>query len=180
MVVIDSWSRQPAAVGAPTAEELAERVLQRLLRGGTWEGLANEIAWKAARSTGADASCLEWLPALVADALSQRIDGLEFVLERTCLSARAEYLRERPHDVGGAETAATLAADEEGMRHLGRLYVDVLEWATGLLEDRLGQSPTSRRQRRDRPPADTEIPALVADSLSLEPTRYGWPSRRAV
>jgi hypothetical protein len=169
----------PALAGAPTAEELAERALRRLLRGGTWEALANELAWEAVRSTGVELSCLEWLPGLVEARLSERVDGLEFVLEPARASAWAEHLRAWPHDRAGAETAATLAADEEAARRVSRLYLDVLEWALGLLSERLTQAPSSLRPRfpslrRERPPADPEIPALVADSLTQDRPRYGW------
>lgn len=167
----------PAATDTPSAEELAEGVLLRLLRGGTWEGLANEISWKAVRAAGADASCFEWLPGMVAAVLSERVDGLEFVLDRERDAAREQHLLERPHDVAGAETAATLAAGEEGARHVSRLYVDVLDWATAVLEERIAQAPGSRRSRRDRP--SPEIPTLVAEALAGERPRYGWPSRRA-
>src|SRR5436309_10317894 len=98
----------PAFAGVPTAEEVVEGALVRLLRGGTWEGLANEIAWEAVRSTGAEPSCLEWLAGLVGPILAERVEGVEFVLEGARDSARTEHLREWPHDVSGAETAATL------------------------------------------------------------------------
>jgi hypothetical protein len=171
----------PASGGVPTAEEVVERALMRLLRGGTWEGLANELAWEAVRSTGAESSSLEWLPGLIEANLAERVDGVEFTLERARASARAEHLREWPNDVAGAETAAALAAHEEAERRLGRLYVNVLEWAIDLLSGRLDDaSPGSGRLslRRERAPSDPEVPLLVADSLAPERTRYGWPKRR--
>ena len=170
----------PATAGAPTAEEIVEHALVRLLRGGTWEGLANEIAWEAARSTGAEPSCLEWLPGLVEANLSEWIDGVEFTLDGARASAREEHLREYPHDEAGAETAATLAAHDEADQRLGRLYVDVLEWAITLLGNRLeDRSPRTGRPtlRRERVPSDPEVPLLVADALATERPRYGWPKR---
>jgi hypothetical protein len=160
--------------GVPTAEEVVERALVRLLRGGTWEALANEIAWETVRSTGAEPSCLEWLPGLVGANLSEQVDGLEFQLEGARASARAEHLREWPHDVAGAETAAALAAHEDAERRLGGLYLDVLEWAISLLSDRLDDTSL----RREREPSDPEVPLLVADSLTgaARPS-YGWPTR---
>ncbi len=181
-VAMRDGSRLPVLPGAPTGEELAEWALRRLLRGGTWEALANELAWEAVRSTGCELSCLEWLPGLIEASLSERVDGLEFVLERARVLAWAEHLRAWPHDLAGAETAATLAADEEAAQQVSRLYLDVLEWASGLLSDRLSQAPSSLRPRlrplrRERPPADLEVPALVADGLTQERPRYGWPNR---
>lgn len=180
-VAMPEGIRLPALVGAATAEELAERALRRLLRGGTWEALANELAWEAVRSTGVELSCLEWLSGLIEAGLSERVDGLEFVLERARVSAFAEHLRAWPHDLAGAETAATLAADEEAAQQVSRLYLDVLEWALELLSDRLTQAPSSQRSRlpslrRERPPADPEVPALVADCLTQKRPRYGWPN----
>jgi hypothetical protein len=160
----------PALAGVPTAEEVVEGALVRLLRGGTWEALANEIAWEATRSTGAEPSCLEWLPGLVESTLAERVDGVEFVLEGARDSARAEHLEEWPHDLAGAETAATLAAHEEADRRLGRLYVDVLEWAVGLLDRRLEATSL----RRERVPSNPEVPEMVADSLRETRSRYGW------
>jgi hypothetical protein len=165
------------------AEASAERVLCRLLRGGTWEGLANEIAWTAVRAAGADPSDLGWLAGLVQARLSERVEGLEFVLERVRRSGSAEHLRQWPHDLAGAETAAEVAADEEGARHVSRLYVEVLEWACDLLDTRLERRPRPRRLllarlRRQPLPEVPELPTLVVNGLTLEPTRYGWPVRR--
>jgi hypothetical protein len=164
----------PALAGAPTAEEVVEGALVRLLRGGTWEGLASEIAWEAVRSTGAEPSCLEWLPGIVGATLAEQVEGVEFVLEGARAAARSEHLHEWPHDVPGAETASTLAAHEEADRRLGRLYLGVLDWAIALIEERLGDTSL----RRDRAPSDPEVPLVVADSLSDDRQRYGWPRRR--
>jgi len=163
----------PVLAGVPTAEEVVERALVRLLRGGTWEALANEIAWEAVRSTGAEPTCLEWLPGLVGTNLSERIDGLEFQLDGARAAARTEHLREWPHDVAGAETAATLAAHEDAERRLGRLYLDVLELAISILSVRLDDTSL----RREREPSDPEVPLLVADSLAGARPSYGWPKR---
>ena len=163
----------PALAGVPTAEEVVEEALARLLRGGTWEGLANEIAWEAARSTGAEPSCLEWLPGLVGATLAARVEGVEFVLEGARTTARTEHLREWPHDDAGAETAATLGAHEEADRRLSRLYLEVLEWAISLLDQRLEDTSL----RRERAPSDPEVPLVVANSLNGDRRRYGWPGR---
>ena len=172
----------PRTRDRPTAEELAARSLRRLARGGTCEGLANEIAWKAVAATGVDTSCLEWLSKLVDGALSERAEGLEFVLDREQVSAQAEHLREWPQDLAGAETAAALAAAEESARRASLVYLDVLEWAIGLLKQRRAQAPTPLRSRlpsfrRSPPSPEPEVPALVVDSLTRSPPRYGWPAR---
>jgi hypothetical protein len=173
----------PRTRDRPTAEDLADRSLRRLARGGTCEGLANEIAWKAVAATRADTSCIEWLAELVDSALSERAEGLEFALDREQVSAREEHLREWPQDLAGAETAAALAADEESSRRAGLVYLDVLEWAIGLLDRRLAEEPRPRRSRLrllGHRPAETEVelPPLVEESLVDSP-RYGWPGRHA-
>lgn len=173
----------PRTRDRPTAEELADRSLRQLARGGTCEGLANEIAWKAVAATRADTACIEWLAELVDGALSERAEGLEFVLDREQVSAREEYLREWPQDLAGAETAAALAAGDESARRAGLVYLDVLEWAIGLLDRRLAEEPRPRRSRLrllGRRPAETEVglPRLVEESLEGTP-RYGWPGRHA-
>ena len=171
----------PRTRDRPTAEELADCSLRRLARGGTCEGLANEIAWKAVAATGVDTSCLEWLSELVDGALSERAEGLEFALDREQVSARTEHLREWPQDLSGAETAAALAAAEESARRASLVYLDVLEWAIGLLDRRLAQERRPRRSRLrvlgHRPAeAEVELPPLVEESLVGTP-RYGWPDR---
>jgi hypothetical protein len=171
----------PRTRDRPTAEELADRSLRRLARGGTCEGLANEIAWKAVAATRADTACVEWLSELVDGVLSERAEGLEFVLDREQATARAEHLREWPQDLAGAETAAALAADEESARRASLVYLDVLEWAIGLLDARIAQEQRPRRSRLrllGHRPAETEVglPPVVEESLEGTP-RYGWPGR---
>jgi hypothetical protein len=171
----------PRTRDRPTAEELADRSLRRLARGGTCEGLANEIAWKAVAATRVDTACVEWLSELVDGALSERAEGLEFVLDREQAAARAEHLREWPQDVAGAETAAALAADEESARRASLVYLEVLEWAIGLLDARITQEQRPRRSRLrllgHRPAeSEVELPPLVEESLKGKP-RYGWPGQ---
>ena len=171
----------PRTRDRPTVEELADRSLRRLARGGTCEGLANEIAWKAVAATRADTACVEWLSELVDGVLSERAEGLEFALDREQADARAEHLREWPQDLAGAETAAALAACEESARRAGLVYLEVLEWAIGLLDSRIAQEPRPRRSRlrllgRRPAEADVELPPVVERSLEGAP-RYGWPGR---
>jgi hypothetical protein len=179
-VIARDRSQEPASVEAPTAEALAARALAWLLRGGTWEGLARELAWEAVRSTGVESSCLEWLPGLIEAHLSEYVDGLEFVLEPARASGRAAHLREWPHDHAGAEAAAIRAADERAAQEVSRIYLTTLQWAADLLHDRLTRAPRAARPRlralrRERPPAELEVPTLVADGLTQDRLRHGWP-----
>ena len=170
----------PRTRDRPTAEELADRSLRRLARGGTCEGLANEIAWKAVAATGVDTSCLEWLSKLVDGALSERAEGLEFVLDREQVSARAEHLREWPQDLAGAETAAALAAAEESARRAGDRLPERARVGdrAARRSDRAGATSAPVAALLGRRPAETEVelPPLVEESLAGRP-RYGWPGR---
>jgi hypothetical protein len=175
-------SQQAGSDRAATGEEIVARALRWLLRGGSWEALAREIAWEAVRSTGVEPSCLEWLASLVEARLSEYVDGLEFVVDGACVSARAEHLSEWPHDHAGAETAAIQAAGERAANEVSRMYLTTLQWAADLLSDRVARAPRSSRRRlvgirRERAPADLEVPGLVADGLTRERPRYGRPEQ---
>jgi hypothetical protein len=166
------------------AEEVAALVLRRFLRGGTWEALAREIAWEAVRSSGVEHACVDWLSKLVEARLSDRVDGFEFLIEQACLSGRRDHLRMWPGDLPGAETAAVLEGREEAAQVLSRFYLDLLDWATGVLSDRVGKARASDRQRlppprRERPPSEIEVPGLVAEELTRIRERFGWPGDRA-
>lgn len=172
--------RVSTAAEPTDTDEQAARALRRLLRGGTWEGLATEIAWEAVRASGVERRSLEWLPGLVERRLSELVDGIEFRLGRAREAGRIEHLRRWPSDLAGAETAASIAAGEEAERVVSALYLDVLQWATELLDDRLERPPRSLRPRlpslrRERQPTELEVPVFVADGLTRERRRYGWP-----
>src|SRR5437773_10571847 len=102
-------ARASELAGIPTAKELTERALRRLLRGGTIEALAREIAWAAVRSTGADASCLDWLADALEVRLADHLNRLEALVRRAGASAKADYLQCWSNDSSGAETAASCA-----------------------------------------------------------------------
>ena len=67
------------------------------------------------------------------------------------------------------------------MEQVSRIYLTTLQWAADLLTDRIIRPPRSstrprlRALRRDRPPEELEVPALVADGLLQNWPRYGWP-----
>jgi hypothetical protein len=176
-----NWTAESVFAEGPTAEDLAASAVRWLLRGGTWEAFANELAWEAVRSSGVESCCLAWLSDLIEARLAAQIDGLESVLEPARASARAEHLSEWPHDHGGADAAANLAADERAKEEVSRIYLNTLQWAVDLIDDRLGRRPRSLRPlqalRRVRPRAELEVPALVAEGLTRHHPRYGWPTR---
>src|SRR5204863_7737185 len=137
-------ARTGGAGAAPVMpREVSRRAVERLLRGGTWPGLAREIAWEAVRSSGVEPRCLDWLTGLVEGQLAARIDAL----------------------------AATAAAGATG-EALSRVYVEVLEWAVGLLDDRTAPRRTKHERprlaplRRLRARSAVEVPSLVAEDLT--------------
>ena len=140
----------------PTPRELSRRALERLLRGGTWQALAREIAWEAVRSSGVEPSCLDWLTSLVETELAGRIDRF-------------------------AQTGV-LDGTDEGAEILSAAYVEVLEWAIALLDDRAAarrtkaERPRLRPLRRLRARSEVEVPPLVAEDLTRLRDR---PPRRA-
>jgi len=158
--------------------------LRRFLRGGTWPGLAREIAWQAASAAGLEYVCVEWLTGLVEERLAADVEGLEFVIDRAREVARTKHLRLWPHDPAGGETAASIEAEEEGAQALARLYVETLEWAGALLEERLQTAgrPAARPRvpapRRTRAPAQVEPPTLISQLVEPARERFGWPRRR--
>ena len=135
----------PNGGGGASAAELSRRAVGRLLRGGTWQALAREVAWEAVRASGVEPGCLDWLTSLVEVRLAECVDGLA--------------------------AAVPSAAPEEVGEILSRAYVEVLEWATAVVDDRTAArgAPSGRPRlaplRRLRPRSDVEVPPLVADDL---------------
>jgi hypothetical protein len=173
-------ARASELAGIPTAKELTERALRRLLRGGTIEALAREMAWAAVRSTGANASSLDRLAEALELRLAEDVDRLQTLVQRAGASAKAEHLQRWASDLSGAQTAAVCAGQDEAEEALSRLYVDVLDWACDLLGKRCQKQRVSRglRQLRPaRPPAKVELPALVAEGLRRRHEPFGWPTR---
>lgn len=133
------------AASGPSAAELSRRAVGRLLRGGTWQALAREVAWQAVRASGVEPGCLDWLTSLVERRLAECVDGLA--------------------------AAVPAAAPEEASEILSRAYLEVVEWATGVLDDRTaargtaGGRPRLAPLRRLRGRADVEVPPLVAADL---------------
>lgn len=175
----DGFGSDPAG-----PEELARCALQWLLRGGTWQALARELAWTAVRSAGANYETIDWLTPLVEARLGEHVDGLEFAVDMAAVRARTEHVERWPHDLEGADTAATLDGYDEAVQRLSRLYYDELEWAVELIADRIDHGRSRRRHSpwaviRRRPPSDVDVPADVATELVRDRKPFGWPKRRA-
>jgi hypothetical protein len=126
----------PEAAALPSARELTATALRRLLRGGSYQALAREIAWRAAHGRAPGASALQSLADLLEDELATRIAAVEPLVARAAASATAQHLERWPYDVPGAELAAHWAAEGEAAQAVNRLYADVLAWARELVPER--------------------------------------------
>jgi hypothetical protein len=105
---------------------------------------------------------VEAFAALVEEQLGQRVDGIEFAVERAAVEAAEAHLERRRSDQDGARAAGAAEADDEAMRLLATAYEEVLRWAVGIDATQ---------------PLDTAaLPALVADELAGRRERYGWPA----
>jgi hypothetical protein len=154
-----------------------------MLRGGTWQGLAREIAWEAVRARGGELEWLDPLTSLVGRQLSLRVERVEPAVERSALAAAREYARAWPHDPGGAATSARLEASTEATRLLAGAYREVLEWATQVVDERIEHGAGRSFGRRfafgrRRFGNQRNVPTRIANSPIPE-ERFGWSSVEA-
>jgi hypothetical protein len=154
----------------PAPEDLARRALQWFLRGGTWQGLAREAAWTAVQAAGANYATIEWLTPLVEERLADTVDGLEYAVDIASVRARGQYVRRRPDDLEGAETAAIRDGYDAAVQRLSAHYLDAVEWAADLIAERLDSATRRKRYspfavRRRRAPVDPESSRDVASEL---------------
>jgi len=161
------------------AEELVTDGLRLLLRGGTWQALARELAWSAALATGAAYRVIDWLAPLVEARLAERVDGLEFRVDMAATSARDEHVRRWPHDHAGAETVAVWDGRRVTLEQLGVIYLDELEWAIALLSERIHRERPRRRRRptpasQASPRSNRELPRRFALEVERSREPFGW------
>jgi len=134
---------------------------------------------------GASNDDLEWLSPLVDARLAERFDNVPRVAHDAAVQAEAEHLRKRPHDREGADLLAELAAHDALIEHLSTAYMDVLDWAVGLLQERRESAHPHRRHLRRRSggqadvQATCEVPKRILDGLTLQSERPGWLDGRA-
>jgi hypothetical protein len=174
----------PDLRGRQALDEVIERALRCFLRGGTWPGIAREIAWLALRVAEPDHTSLNGLTTLVEARLAQTIDGLLPTVESVCIAASEDHLRSWPHDREGAERIALLDGYEEAIRVLSRQYVEVLEWSVTVIGERQGLNGRSGRRwprlgTSDEQFSKVELPALVVQGLRRRIAPFGWSRRDA-
>jgi hypothetical protein len=109
------------------AEEALGAAVQRLCRGGTWQALARELAWRAVTGGHRDARMVEGLAATAEAMLASAIDDALWQVERAAIEGRDGVLSRRPGDVDAALAAARLDAEEEAENLVAAAYDRVLD-----------------------------------------------------
>ncbi len=122
----------PASTGArglsaQIAEQAVAGAVRQLCRGGTWQGIARELGWRAVTAGGRDLGSLEELCAVAEARLASMIEDAVWAAEQCALRGWHEYLQARPGDEKDAMVAATLDANEEATRLIAAAYAHVLD-----------------------------------------------------
>jgi hypothetical protein len=166
--------------------DTAAAALNWLGRGQSFRALAREIAWTAVRAEDADRGDLDWLSSLVEIQLGARLDDLPAVIRADASRAEVDHRQARPHDSEGAEMLGELAAHDAAVEQLSVAYMDVLDWAVGVLQERRETAPRRfarwrRLARRQVADSSTlcEVPQRILDGLDRRSERPGWRDRRA-
>lgn len=109
------------------AEDALAGAVRRRCRGGTWQALARELAWRAVTGGLRDARRVDGLAATAETMLAVAIDEALWQVECAAIHGRDEILAERPGDVNAALTAARLDAEEEAESQVAGAYDRVLD-----------------------------------------------------
>ncbi|HWE80630.1 MAG TPA: hypothetical protein VG265_03195 [Gaiellaceae bacterium] len=117
----------PAGTSEALAEETLAGSLTKLCRGGSWQGLAREIAWRAVTGGSRDPRSVEHLSASAEAMLAELIDEALWEVERCAICAWEEHLEEHRSDTAGALAVARLDAGEEAARLVAAAYDQVLD-----------------------------------------------------
>ena len=131
-------------LNAQIAEEAVAGAVRRLCRGGSWQGIARELGWRAVTAGGRDLGSLDAVCAVAEARLASMIEDAIWASERSALQGWEEYLEARPGHEEGAVVAATLDANEEAERRVAHAYADVLD---SLVIDGKAARPDRRRLR---------------------------------
>jgi len=109
------------------AEEALAGAVRRLCRGGTWQALARELAWRAVTGGLRDARMVEGFAESAEGMLAVAIDDALWKVEHAAIEGRDGMLTRRPGDLDAALTAARLDAEEEAESLVAAAYDRVLE-----------------------------------------------------
>jgi hypothetical protein len=126
-----SSAESPQAFAERVAEEALAGALRRLCRGGSWQGIARELAWRAVTRGHRDARMVEPLAESAEAMLAPLVDQALWQVERRAAATREEYLELRPGDETGARAAARLDAGEDAERLVQEAYGEVLDTLLG-------------------------------------------------
>jgi hypothetical protein len=122
-----SLAPKPQTPSERIAEEALAEALRRLCRGGSWQGVTRELAWRAVTGGHRDPRSIEPLAETAEAMLAPLIDEALWTVERRVVESRNEFLEERPGDKSGAVAAARLDAGEEAERLVAEAYDQVLD-----------------------------------------------------
>jgi hypothetical protein len=114
-------------LSAEIAEQAVAGAVRRLCRGGTWQGVARELGWRAVTVGGCDLDSLERLSALAEARMGSLIEDAVWAVEQCALRSWYDYLQSCPGAEEDALAAARLDAGEEATRLTARAYAEVLE-----------------------------------------------------
>src|SRR4051812_733153 len=130
------WVRSPAPMsrfpmprGASEAmaEEALAAAVRRLCRGGTWQALAREIAWRAVTGGLRDARSVEAFAQAAEAMLAAAIDEALWPVEKAALEGWEEFLGHHGGGEAAGLAAARLDACEEADRLIDAAYARPLE-----------------------------------------------------
>jgi hypothetical protein len=121
------FAPKPQTSTESIAEEALAGALRRLCRGGSWQGIARELAWRAVTGGHRDPRSVEFLAETAEAMLAPLVDQALWEVEQRALTTRDEYLDLRPGDEAGALVAAKLDAAEEAERLVDEIYDRVLD-----------------------------------------------------
>ena len=109
------------------AEEALAEAVRRRCRGGSWQGLARELAWRAVTGGQRDPRSVEALADAAEAMLASLIDEALWTVERAAIHSMDEFLEQSRGDDAGALDAARLDAAEEADRLVDVAYDSVLD-----------------------------------------------------
>lgn len=122
-------SRFPMPRGASEtiAEEALAEAVRRRCRGGSWQGLAREIAWRAVSGGYRDPRTIDSLAEVAEATLAAAIDQALWAVERSALDAWDKFVGDHGGDEEGGLAAARLDAHEEAERLVLEAYNRALD-----------------------------------------------------
>ncbi len=120
-------SSELAAASAQIAEQALGKALRRLCRGGSWQAIARELAWRAVVGGSRDPRAVEYLSDCAEAMLASLIDEALWEVERCAICAWEEHLEEHPGDRDGAAAVARLDCGEEAAKLVASAYDEVLD-----------------------------------------------------